>query len=350
MSVRHQDLIVSKGTTYNQHYCTVALCCPSRATLWTGQAAHNHNVTNVSPPHGGYPKVVSQGVNDENLFVWMQEAGYNTYYVGKLWNFHTVDNYNAPFAKGFNGSDFLLDPFTYQYWNAKISHNGEEPVSYAGQYSTDIVAEKSLAWLDAALEEDDPFFITVSPIAPHSNWVIDVEKDVSYLEEPKSAPRHEHLFEDYVIPRDASYNKVIEGAAGWVGQLPALNSTILAYNDHYQRQRLRALQAVDEMLAQLVDKLEAAGELENTYIFYTTDNGYHISQHRMHPGKECGYGQIFFQTSLKKLIDIDLLTRLQTLTFTFLSSSAARELLLEDRLIWSQPTQTLRRPCFRLQG
>lgn len=289
--MQRKDLIVRKGTTYNQHYCTVALCCPSRATLWTGRAAHNHNVTNVSPPHGGYPKDVSQGVNDENLFVWMQEAGYNTYYVGKLWNFHTVDNYNAPFANGFNGSDFLLDPFTYQYWNAKMSHNGEEPVSYAGQYSTDVVAEKSLAWLDAALEEDDPFFITVSPIAPHSNWVIDVKEDISYLEEPKSAPRHQHLFEDYVIPKDASYNQVIEGAAGWVGQLPPLDLTTLSYNDHYQRQRLRALQAVDEMLAQLVRKLDAAGELDNTYIFYTTDNGYHISQHRMHPGKECGYGK-----------------------------------------------------------
>lgn len=283
---------MTKGTTYNQHYCTVALCCPSRATLWTGQAAHNHNVTNVSPPHGGYPKVVSQGVNDNNLFLWMQEAGYNTYYVGKLWNFHTVDNYNMPYAKGFNGSDFLLDPFTYQYWNAKMSHNGEEPVSYAGQYSTDVVAEKALAWLDASLKEDDPFFLTVSPIAPHSNWVIDVEKDLSYLEEPKSAPRHQHLFEDYVVPRGANYNQGVNGGAGWVGQLPPLNSTTLAYNDHYQRQRLRALQAVDEMLFQMVDMLDSSGQLDNTYIFYTTDNGYHISQHRMHPGKECGYGQL----------------------------------------------------------
>lgn len=282
---------MSEGTSYNQHYCTVALCCPSRATLWTGRAAHNHNVTNVSPPHGGYPKVVSQGVNDENLFVWMQEARYNTYYVGKLWNFHTVDNYNAPYAKGFNGSDFLLDPFTYQYWSAKMSHNSEEPVDYAGQYSTDVVADKSLAWLDTALDEEDPFFMTVAPIAPHSNWVIDVENDLSYLEEPKSAPRHQHLFNDYIIPRDASYNQAVQGGASWVGQLPPLNSTTLSYNDHYQRQRLRSLQAVDEMLARLVKKLDGAGQLENTYIFYTTDNGYHISQHRMHPGKECGYGK-----------------------------------------------------------
>ncbi|KAI4601673.1 hypothetical protein KJ359_011804 [Pestalotiopsis sp. 9143b] len=279
----------NEGLTYNQHYCTVALCCPSRASLWTGRAAHNHNVTNVAPPHGGYPKVVERGVNDDNLFLWMQDAGYQTYYVGKLWNFHAVDNYDKPFARGFNGSEFLLDPYTYQYWNAKMTRNGQEPVSYAGQYSPDVVAEKALGFLQDALTQEDPFFLTVAPIAPHSNWVIEPERDLSYLEEPKSAPRHQHLFEDYVIPRTESFNAPIAGGVRWVKDLSKLNDTVIAYNDHYQRQRLRALQAVDEMLPRLVRELEDAGQLDNTYIFYTTDNGYHISQHQMHPGKECGY-------------------------------------------------------------
>lgn len=291
-SVQHmpylQRLIVDEGTTYSQHYCTVALCCPSRATLWTGRAAHNHNVTNVAPPHGGYPKVVQQGVNDDNLFLWMQDVGYNTYYVGKLWNFHSVDNYDGPFARGFNGSDFLLDPFTYQYYNAKITHNGEKPVSFEGEYSTDIVSQKANAWLEEALEREDPFFLTVSPIAPHSNWVIEPENNRSYLLAPRVADRHKDLFKDYRIPRDGSFNKIIHGGASWVGQLEELNETVIEYNDHYQRQRLRALQSVDEMVNELVTRLDDAGELDNTYIFYTTDNGYHISQHGMHPGKECG--------------------------------------------------------------
>lgn len=156
-----QTLIVDRGTSYNNHFCTVALCCPSRATLWTGQAAHNHNVTDVAPPHGGYPKVVQQGINDDNLFLWLQEAGYSTHYAGKLWNFHSVDNFNKPLAKGFNGSDFLLDPFTYQYYNAKMSHNGGDPISYAGQYSTDVVAERAQEQLAEALshKDDAPFFL-----------------------------------------------------------------------------------------------------------------------------------------------------------------------------------------------
>lgn len=75
----------------------------------------------------------------------------------------------------------------------------------------------------------------------------------------------------------------------WISQLPKLNDTVIEYNDEYQRCRLRALQSIDEMVEGIVKRLDAAGQLDNTYIFYTTDNGYHISQHRMHPGKECGF-------------------------------------------------------------
>lgn len=332
---------MNEGTTYAQHFCTVALCCPSRTTLWTGLAAHNHNVTNVAPPHGGYPKIVSQGLNDENLFVWMQEAGYNTYYTGKLYNFHSVDNFDKPLAKGFNGSDFLLDPYTYQYWNAKMSHNGNEPVSYAGQYSTDVVANKANYWLHEALQEDEPFFLTVAPISPHSNWVLEPENDVSYLIEPMAAPRHQHMFADYKIPRDKAYNTATDGSVGWIKDLPPLNDTVLEYNDHYQRQRLRALQPVDEMLDQLVKQLEAAGELDNTYIFYTTDNGYHISQHRMNPGKECGYGELTWKRAALTLES--LLTRRsygQTRIFIFLSLSEDLELSVEVSWMLSPPTLT----------
>lgn len=271
----------------------MALCCPSRATLWSGLAAHNHNVTDVAPPHGGYTKAVEQGLNDENLFVWMQKAGYNTHYVGKLYNFHTVDNFDKPPAKGFNGSDFLLDPYTYQYYNAKMSHNGNDPVSYAGQYSTDVVAARAQEQLAEALShvDDSPFFLTVAPIAPHSVWVIEPENKLSYLLAPEAAERHKHLFVDYKIPRDESFNAGVDGGVGWISSLPPLNDTVLEYNDYYQRQRLRALQAVDEMLASLVEQLAEAGELDNTYIIYSTDNGYHLSQHRMLPGKECGFGK-----------------------------------------------------------
>lgn len=63
----------------------------------------------------------------------------------------------------------------------------------------------------------------------------------------------------------------------------------MEYHDYFYRQRLRALQGVDEMVDSLVTRLESSGKLENTYIVYTSDNGFHIGQHRLPPGKECGY-------------------------------------------------------------
>jgi N-acetylglucosamine-6-sulfatase len=102
--------IASQGTTYEKHYCTVSICCPSRVNIWTGLAAHNNNVTDLKPPYGGYPKFVQEGLNENWLPVWLQQLGYNTYYTGKLFNSHTVDNYDDPPVNGFNSSDFLLDP------------------------------------------------------------------------------------------------------------------------------------------------------------------------------------------------------------------------------------------------
>ncbi|KAF4472939.1 arylsulfatase [Fusarium albosuccineum] len=78
-SLKHMPLLqkdlINEGTLYSNHYCTVALCCPSRVNLWTGKAAHNTNVTDVWAPYGGYPKIVREGINDDYLPHWLQAAG-----------------------------------------------------------------------------------------------------------------------------------------------------------------------------------------------------------------------------------------------------------------------------------
>ncbi|KAL4806255.1 alkaline-phosphatase-like protein [Aspergillus unguis] len=286
---RLQELLVEKGTTYSKHFCSTALCCPSRGNIWSGKMPHNTNVTDVSLPYGGYPKVVETGMNDNYLPIWMQEAGYDTYYVGKLWNSHTPDNYNKPYVKGFNQSEFLLDPFTYRYYNAKMTRNGQKPVDYSGQYSTDLISDKAMGFLNDSLKNTDrPWMLTVAPNAPHANGS-QTSQGVHWFGNPEYAPRHANLFKDYKIPRDKSFNTVIEGAIGWTKDLEELSQEEIDYIDGFQRDRLRALQAVDEMIDRLVSRLDDAGVLDNTYVIYTTDNGYHIGQHAMRPGKNCGY-------------------------------------------------------------
>ncbi|KAI0833080.1 Arylsulphatase [Hypoxylon sp. FL0890] len=290
--------LLDRGTYFSHHYATTAVCCPSRVTLWTGKFAHNTNVTDVSPPYGGYPKFVSQGYNDNYFPVWLQQAGYNTYYTGKLFNVHTVENYNSPAPGGFTGSDFLLDPYTYNYLNSTFQRNGEGPRSYEGYYSTDVLAEKAYGLLDEAVDAGKPFFLVAAPIAPHANVVMnktahDAPRDPDNLPfeftEPVPAERHRHLFKGEKVPRTANFNPDQPSGANWIRTLPQQNSSNVEYNDHFYRQRLRSLQAVDELVEGLISRLEEYNILDNTYFVYSSDNGYHIGQHRLQPGKSCGY-------------------------------------------------------------
>ncbi|KAI0157877.1 putative arylsulfatase [Hypoxylon sp. FL1284] len=298
--------LLDKGTNFKGHYATTAVCCPSRVTLWTGRHAHNTNVTDVSPPYGGYPKFISQGFNDNYFPVWLQEAGYNTYYTGKLFNAHTIQNYDSPAPGGLTGSDFLLDPYTYAYLNSTFQRNGEAPRSYEGQYGTDVLAAKAYGLLDEAVAAENPFFLVAAPVAPHANVVMNKDEldggndlDSVYFTEPVPADRHADLFPDEKVPRTLNFNPEDPSGANWIRKLPQQNSTNVEYNDHFYRQRLRALQAVDEMVEGLVERLEEHGVLDDTYIVYSSDNGELLhptgSSHKvaipatMMPGKSCGY-------------------------------------------------------------
>ncbi|KAF3936024.1 Arylsulfatase [Dactylella cylindrospora] len=287
--------LLDKGTLFRNHFVTTALCCPSRVSLWTGRHSHNTNVTDVNPPYGGYPKFISQGFNDNFLPVWLQQGGYNTYYAGKLFNAHATYNYDKPHVKGFTESDFLLDPWTYNYLNPAYQRNHDAPIIYRGQHTLDVLSNKAYAILDNALASGKPFFLGLAPVAPHSNIEGDIS-DINDLDkikfsEPIPLKRHENLFPDAKVPRTPHFNPDKPSGVSWIAKRPKLNKTVVDHNDFYYRQRLRALQGVDELVDGVFKRLEKYGPevLENTYIFYTADNGFHVSQHRLNPGKECGF-------------------------------------------------------------
>jgi arylsulfatase A-like enzyme len=196
---------------------------------------------------------------------------------------------------GWTGSDFLLDPFTYMYLNATFQRNQDPPVSYEGQHSVDVLTEKALGFLDDAAEGGRPFFLAIAPVAPHSNVEIknfgpnlnDVRD--AHFSAPIPAKRHENLFKGVKVPRTENFNPDSPSGANWVRRLPQQSEENVEYNDHFYRQRLRTLQGVDELVDGVFQKLEEHDLLDNTYVFYTSDNGYHIGQHRLQPGKECGF-------------------------------------------------------------
>jgi arylsulfatase A-like enzyme len=190
--------------------------------------------------------------------------------------------------------DFLLDPFTYQYLNSSYQRNHEPPVRYEGQHSMDVLTSKAYGLLEEALNNNAPFFLTVAPVAPHSNVKIeklegDIEDVVAEFTPPIPAERHAHLFNDAKVPRRFNFNPESPSGVSWVQRLPRQRRENVEYNDHFYRSRLRALQGVDELVDGIMNRLESHGVLDNTFIVYSSDNGYHIGQHRLQPGKECGF-------------------------------------------------------------
>jgi N-acetylglucosamine-6-sulfatase len=149
---------------------------------------------------GGWTKWNAGGYNDRSLPVFFREAGYNTYYTGKLLNEIIIYNFNNPYPAGWTGSQILVDPFGYDFFNAGLLHNQDNWTLYENQYSTDLIAKFSYEFLEdgvkAYQEEGTPFFIGMEPIAPHSQIIFTdiTDPTSSELSPPVPAPRHAHMF------------------------------------------------------------------------------------------------------------------------------------------------------------
>ena len=116
-----QRELVEKGTSFENHYGHVSICCPARATIWTGKHAHNTNVTSVVNAFAGgaWKQIQRYGWNKDYLQPWMQAAGYRTYYAGKIYNGYGGKNYKDPSPlEGLSRADILIEPRTYSYYNS----------------------------------------------------------------------------------------------------------------------------------------------------------------------------------------------------------------------------------------
>lgn len=169
-------------------------------------------------------------------------------------------------------------------------------MSYEGQHSVDVLAKKALGFLDDAHHAGKPFFLGIAPVAPHADIQSPAFKHGNHssilevkFSPPVPAKRHAHLFQGAKVPRTENFNPDKPSGASWVRNLRKQDPDDVEYNDYFYAQRLRALQGVDEIVDSVVRRLEDFGILDNTYVIYSTDNGYHIGQHRLHPSKQCGF-------------------------------------------------------------
>ena len=269
------SLLADQGTSFEEAFVSHPVCCPSRATILTGLYDHNHNVISNNYPSGGFQKFVDEGHEENSIAVGLQEEGYRTAFFGKYLN-------------GYPADDSTHVPLGWDEWYGKqsgqklydydVNENGEVVAygSETGDFYTDVLSEQANAFVGRAASEDQPFFAYVAPTAPHGPAT--------------PAERHEGAFAEEEAPRPPSFDEEdVSDKPAPISGAERISDAEASNVDDYYRQRLESMLAVDGMVASLVEELEAAGELENTYIFFTSDNGWQQGEHRIRSGKNRPY-------------------------------------------------------------
>ena len=260
--------LAAGGTTFENAFVTDPLCCPSRATALRGQYPHNHGIVGNWRPLGGAKKFRDLGREDSTVATWLQGAGYRTTLVGKYMNDYHGDRVPTGWDDWYGIAGGHLNHDLNE--NGSIRHYN--PARY---HPDDVLAGKAADTLRTP-EDGTPFFTWVGTQAPHAP--------------ANPAPRHEDAFPGARLPRPPGFDEGdVSDKPDWVRDNPRLGrADVPAMQDLY-RNRLRSMLAVDDMVGRLLDALEDTGELENTYVFFTSDNGWHAGEHRLTTGKWTAY-------------------------------------------------------------
>jgi N-acetylglucosamine-6-sulfatase len=270
-----------QGTTFTNSYASFPLCCPSRATMMTGQYAHNHGVLGNGSPVGGYADFDPSST----VATWLRAAGYQTGMVGKFLNRFGAQK---PIRVPPGWTDFHAAVGGGHYFDTRLFENGKAR-QYTGPYQTDLYTDVAVDVLERHLPADAPLFLWTSYYAPHLGRP--VESDDPKIGTPAPAPRHRNHFSTRALPTtDPAFNEAdVSDKPSMVRNKRRLTSTMQAQLRESYQQRLESLLAVDEGVSRLLDTIAASGELDNTVIVFTSDNGWMMGEHRIHAGKTVVY-------------------------------------------------------------
>lgn len=268
---RLQGVVKNQGTTFTNAFIPDSLCCPSRAAILTGDYTHNHEIRGNRLPNGGFEKFRDLGHESDTFATWLQDSGYRTFYAGKYFNQYKNTNYVPP------GWDRWFGATKNDYYGFELNQNGKS-VSYEGRkvYQTDLLTRKATGFIGNMEGRDEPFLAYLAPKAPHRP--------------AEAAPRHRDMFKRAKAPRTESFNeKNVSDKPEWVRSKPRLTRSEVRELNDINRDRMRSMMAVDDMIKQVVRELRRTGELNNTYIVFTSDNGYHLGEHRLADSKWTPY-------------------------------------------------------------
>jgi N-acetylglucosamine-6-sulfatase len=254
--------LMEAGVTFDNAFATQSLCCPSRATALRGQYSHNHSITANDLPDGGAELFRRRGLDESTFATWLQDSGYRTGLVGKYLN-NTEKRYIPP---GWDEWYGLVGSAS----DRTLNQNGNVRSYPRTTLMTDVYTDRSLDFLRRATDDasDPPFMLWAGTFAPHL--------PADYGED------HARLYRDTPLPRSPSFNEAdVSDKPEWVRNTPRLTPEEVGKLQEQHRDRLRSLRGVDEMVGDILALLENRGELGNTYVVFTTDNGLQSGQHRL---------------------------------------------------------------------
>ncbi|XP_046573863.1 N-acetylglucosamine-6-sulfatase-like [Haliotis rubra] len=265
--VKTKKLIANEGMTFDNMFVATPVCCPSRSSIFTGKYLHNHLAINNSVA-GNCSSPDFQKTQEINAFpVFMKQQGYSTFFAGKYLNLYGEDTTGGVqhVPPGWDSWVGLVGNSVYYNYNLSINGTRETHGSnYTEDYLTDVIHRRGMEFLSYQ-NADTPFFMMLSTPACHEPWT--------------SAPQYEDHFSDIVAQRTGSYNVHGKDKHWIIDQAitPIPNDTA-TYIDGIYRNRWRTLMSVEDMVEDVVSTLLKKFGLDNTYIFYSSDNGYHIGQ------------------------------------------------------------------------
>ena len=256
------------GVTFANYFVTDSLCCPSRSSIFTGRFPHDTGIFRNTGNDGGFQAFHNRHHELATFATALTATGYRTAMMGKYLNgYKPQKNPPEPGWSLWEVAGNGYPQFNYDLSdNGKFVRAGNQPT----EYLTDVLAAKAVDFIKQSAGA--PFAIEVATFSPHAPYT--------------PAPRDADAFPDLRAPRTAAFNATPdENAPQWLKTHPALTAGDMARIDTDFRKRAQSVQAVDKMIGELEAAVASIGEANNTYFVFSSDNGYHMGEHRLMPGK-----------------------------------------------------------------
>lgn len=314
-----QRLLADQGTTFDNAFSTFPLCCPARTSILTGQYAHNHKVMgNDADQRGGYYWFMDHSKPKDTIGTWMRKAGYQTSLVGKFLNRYG-DGSKTAIPPGWD--HWYVPPgqqaydYTDQVWNldGRLKR-------IKGHNSTSV---EKLTAKATRTKGDEPWFVWSGYLAPHDAWST---QRGWHQPEPMKADKRAGI----VVPPTPNEPDMSDKPAFLRKKLPVLQPGRRAKVRRHSLLMAQVVHGVDRMVGRTVARLEASGELDNTLIIFTSDNGFALGEHNIPSGKDLPYEEV---TNVPLIMrgpgipvggHVDTLVTLQDITATITDLAGAK--------------------------